>query len=237
MATAKQIQNFISIIAPLIQKYAAVYGYKVASPIIAQACLESAYGTSQLASKYHNYFGMKTGSSWRGKSVNLSTKEEYTVGTLTTIKAGFRVYDNMEDGVKGYFDFIQAKRYANLKTATTAKEYLEMIKADGYATSSKYVQNNLTVVSKYNLEQYDKIEQPEEEKPTADTKIRYARVFNCCFLNCRQEANGKILGVFARDTMLILYKKNANGWYEVGGKDTKGQTITGFCSARYLKEV
>jgi len=110
MATAKQIQNFISTIAPLIQKYAASYGYKVASAIIAQACLESAYGTSQLASKYHNYFGMKTGSSWRGKSVNLSTKEEYTVGTLTTIKAGFRVYDNMEDGVKGYFDFIQAKR-------------------------------------------------------------------------------------------------------------------------------
>ena len=46
MATAKQVKSFISQIAPLIQKYAKRYGYKVASPVIAQACCESAFGTS-----------------------------------------------------------------------------------------------------------------------------------------------------------------------------------------------
>ena len=229
MATAKQIKDFLTTIVPMIQKYAAEYGYKVCSAIIAQACLESAYGTSGLA-KYHNYFGMKAGTSWKGKVVNLSTKEEYTVGTLTTIKAGFRVYESMEEGVKGYFDFIQAKRYAHLKTAKTAQEYVEMIKADGYATSSKYVENNMAVVNKYNLTQYDSAE------PVKDTNIRYVRVYNCFYLNCREKANGKVLGVFKADSTLVLMSKSGE-WYKVAGKGVNGETVVGYSSARYLKEV
>jgi flagellum-specific peptidoglycan hydrolase FlgJ len=155
MATAVQITTFIQQIAPLIQAEARKRGYKVASPIIAQACIESAFGTSSLGYKYHNYFGMKCGSSWNGKSVNLKTKEEYKVGVLTTIKDNFRVFDSMVDGVSGYFDFINTKRYANLKDAKTPKEYLEMIKADGYATSSTYVQTNMNCIEKYGLTKYD----------------------------------------------------------------------------------
>ena len=155
MATQTQINNFISQIAPLIQKYAKLYGYKVCSTIIAQACCESNFGISSLGAKYHNYFGMKCGSSWKGKSVNLKTKEEYTVGVLTTIKDNFRAYDSMEEGVKGYFDFISMKRYANLKTATTPQKYAELLKVDGYATSSRYVNTLITYVNKFNLTQFD----------------------------------------------------------------------------------
>ena len=155
MATAAQAATFIGQIAPLIQAEAVKRGYKVCSPIIAQACLESAFGTSSLGYKYHNYFGMKCGSKWQGKSVNMKTKEEYTVGTLTTIRDNFRAYDSMADGVKGYFDFISTARYANLKDAGTPREYLERIKADGYATSSRYVDNNMKVVETYELVKYD----------------------------------------------------------------------------------
>ena len=155
MASATQAAQFIGQIAPLIQAEAKRRGYKVASPIIAQACLESAFGTSSLGYKYHNYFGIKCGSKWTGKSVNMKTKEEYSVGTLTTIRDNFRVYDNMADGVKGYFDFITAARYANLKDARTPREYLERIKADGYATSSAYIANNMRVVENYGLTKYD----------------------------------------------------------------------------------
>lgn len=151
MATSTQINKFLAEIGPMIQKVAKERGYLVCSPIIAQACIESAYGTSSLAYKYHNYFGMKCGSSWKGKSVNLTTKEEYTVGTLTTIKDNFRVYDSMEEGVNGYFDFISTSRYSKLKTATTAFEYLSYIKQAGYATSSSYVNTCYNVVKKYNL--------------------------------------------------------------------------------------
>lgn len=149
----------------MIQTEASKRGYKVASPIIAQACIESAFGTSSLGYKYHNYFGMKCGSSWNGKSVNLKTKEEYKVGVLTTIKDNFRVFDNMADGVAGYFDFINTKRYANLKDARTPKEYLETIKADGYATSSTYVQTNMNCIEKYGLTKYDNFANQPASKP------------------------------------------------------------------------
>lgn len=155
MPSSAQQKQFINNIGYIIQEEAKDRGYKVCSPIIAQACLESNYGASMLSARWHNYFGMKCGSSWKGKSVNLTTKEEYTQGQLTTIRDNFRTYDSMEDGVKGYFDFINTKRYANLKNATTPREYLEFIKRDGYATSSSYVNSNMNVISRHDLERFD----------------------------------------------------------------------------------
>lgn len=155
MATKQQMDEFIQKIAPLIQAEAKKRGYHVASPVIAQACVESAYGLSSLGYKYHNYFGLKCGSSWKGKSVNLKTKEEYTAGVLTTIKDNFRTFDSMEEGVKGYFDFINMKRYKNLMSALTPRDYLERIKADGYATSSSYVATNMNTIEKHNLTRFD----------------------------------------------------------------------------------
>ena len=147
--------EFIEQIANCVEKYAYVYGIEVHSPIIAQAIVESGWGKSSLASKYHNYFGLKCGSSWKGKSVNMATKEEYKVGTLTNIRDNFRVYDSMEDGVKGYFDFINTRRYANLKGVRSPEEYVRRIKADGYATSSKYVDTILRVISDNQLTRFD----------------------------------------------------------------------------------
>lgn len=53
-------QEFIKQIAGYVKKYAAGYGIKVHSPIIAQAILESGWGESKLAAVYHNYFGKNT---------------------------------------------------------------------------------------------------------------------------------------------------------------------------------
>ena len=147
--------EFIEQIAKCVKKYAYVYGIEVHSPIIAQAILESGWGKSGLASKYHNYFGLKCGSAWKGKSVNMATKEEYKVGTLTNIRDNFRVYDSMEAGVKGYFDFINTSRYANLKGVKSPEEYVKRIKADGYATSSKYVDNIMRVIRDNKLTRFD----------------------------------------------------------------------------------
>ena len=171
MASAAQAAAFINQIAPLVQAEAKRRGYKVCSPIIAQACLESAFGTSVLGHVHHNYFGMKCGKNWTGASVNMKTKEEYTKGVLTDISANFRKYPDMASGVSGYFDFISAKRYENLKTATTAREYLERIKADGYATSSAYVENNMRLVNTYGLTAYDgkvPAEKPKTGNPYAE---------------------------------------------------------------------
>ena len=148
-------QEFIAAIADGVKKYAPQYGIKVCSPIIAQAILESGWGESKLAKQYHNYFGLKCGTRWQGKSVNLNTMEEYTPGTLTKISDNFRAFDSMDEGIKGYFEFIQLARYQNLKGITDPRKYLETIKADGYATSSTYVENNMRIVNQYNLTQFD----------------------------------------------------------------------------------
>ena len=148
-------EEFIQKIAGYVKKYAAAYEIKVCSPIIAQAILESGWGESRLAKDYHNYFGLKCGTKWQGKSVNLATWEEYEAGTAMVISDYFRVFDNMEEGVKGYFELLQLPRYQNLKGITEPGQYLETIWADGYATSSVYVQKNMELIEQYQLMKYD----------------------------------------------------------------------------------
>lgn len=149
-------ENFIKEIAPMILAECVARGYMYPSAIIAQACLESNYGRSKLSSVYHNYFGIKAGKAWTGRRVNFKTMEEYTTGTLTQINDDFRAYDSMHLGIIGYFDFLEKNsRYANLKSATSAHDYLERIKADGYATSSKYASNVESLRVLMGLEKYD----------------------------------------------------------------------------------
>lgn len=207
---------FINEIAEIIQEEAKARGYKLCSPIIAQACLESNYGVSQLASRWHNYFGMKCGSSWKGKSINLVTKEEYTQGTLTTIRDNFRVYDSMESGVKGYFDFIGTKRYENLKSAITPREYLTKIKNDGYATSSSYVQSNLNVINRHDLQRFDWENETEKKNPyklTATIMRQGSRGESVKWLQWelnRHGANLELDGIFGIKTKLavLLFQKD-----------------------------
>ena len=151
-------QEFMDSIAKYARKYAPQYGICIVSPAITQAILESGWGQSKLAAQYHNYFGLKCGTKWTGKSVNMATKEEYKPGVLTDIRDNFRVFDSMEDGVKGYFEFIQLERYHNLRGITDPKKYFETIIKDGYATSSTYVENCMALLNQYKLTQYDKEE-------------------------------------------------------------------------------
>ena len=185
--------EFIEQFAAYVKKYAWAYGIAVHSPIIAQAILESGWGKSGLASNYHNYFGLKCGSSWKGKSVNMATKEEYKVGTLTNIRDNFRVYDSMEAGVKGYFDFINTSRYANLKGVKSPEEYVRRIKADGYATSSKYVDNIMRVIRDNKLTRFD---------GNGDSDMK------------KDELTGKVLS--GKEIIDILAKRVIDGDYGVG---------------------
>lgn len=157
--------GFIETIAPLIQKYAPQYGIKVCSPIIAQACLESAYGTSGLA-KVFNYFGLKYRSGRCPTACGVCYKtgsEQNGDGSYTSSVMEWCKFPDADAGVQGYFDFINMDRYANLKGVTDPREYLEKIKADGYATSLKYVDNLMAVIKKYDLTKYDVIEQEKKK--------------------------------------------------------------------------
>ena len=156
--THTEAENFITYIAPIIQREGFARGYRVVSTVIAQAIVEGACGKSGLAKNYHNHFGLKAGRAWiqaKKPAVNLKTKEEYTPGTLTTINDFFRVYVDDAAGVAGYYDFISTSRYANLKEAQDYRQYAEFLKKDGYATSSTYVSNLCNKVVLYGLTKWD----------------------------------------------------------------------------------
>lgn len=150
-----ETKEFIDYFGTIVKAFAVAYGYKYPSAIIAMGLLESSYGKSILSLKYHNYFGLKCGSKWSGGSVNMSTREEYTAGTLTTIRDNFRTYPNIFEGVNGYFQFLKYKRYDNLKNATSPRDYLEKIVSDGYCTSKSYVTNCMKLIEQYKLTDYD----------------------------------------------------------------------------------
>lgn len=150
--TEKQ-KDFVEMIYNNLKEYAPRYHLKCYPVIIAQAIMESGWGKSYLAQK-NNFFGLKCGRYWKGKSVNLQTKEEYVKGKLTKIHDNFRVYDTPAEGVKGYCEFLMARRYNNLKDITDNETYITLLCKDGYATSSSYKKGILNLIATYYLNKY-----------------------------------------------------------------------------------
>ncbi len=161
--------EFANKIAPYVKKYAPQYGICVYSPIIAQAVLESGSGTTELAKNANNFFGIKYTTGRCPSACGTYTKvgsEQNADGSYTSSTMIWCKFNSIEDCVKGYFEFISHKRYAALKGITDPLKYLEAIKAAGYATSLKYVDNLMNVINKYELTKFDK-----EEEPKMATKV------------------------------------------------------------------
>lgn len=169
-------QEFIEQIAALVRKYAPSYGIEVYSPIIAQAILESGYGTSELAVNAHNYFGLKYREGRCKTCIGVYNKvgsEQNPDGSYTSSAMEWCIFEDMENGVIGYFDFTNISNYSNLKGVTEPREYLENIKADGYATSLDYVDNLMSVIENWSLTDYDK---KEETKMSNSPLVSYTKL-------------------------------------------------------------
>ena len=177
-------QEFINIIGPK-----ATNDYKesgiLASITVAQACLESGYGSTELAVNANNLFGMKTtlsGNTWTSVWDGVSkytkkTQEEYTPGQITTIIADFRKYPNIDDSIKDHSLYLsQAKngsklRYEGLIGETNYKAAIQIIKNGGYATDSSYVSKICNLIERWNLTQYDKDEEGEKNMGYSNSSL------------------------------------------------------------------
>lgn len=126
MTKTEYIRKMYSILVPMCAKY----GYhNVACAMIAQSIQEG--WNSGLATKYYNYWGMKAGDSYKGKTVVMDNKQK-------TDKATYRVFSSMENGCEGYFKFLEYPRYRPLKNCTTDIEYLERIGPAGWNSNIGY---------------------------------------------------------------------------------------------------
>ena len=133
-----------------------------ASVMIAQAILESASGQSQLAqAPNYNLFGIK--GTHNGKGVSFTTQEDLSDGTLYTIQATFRQYENYEDSLNDYAQLLKEGLTGNSQFysgvwKTNAKTYQEATKflTGRYATDTKYDQKLNGLIETYHLTDYDK---------------------------------------------------------------------------------
>lgn len=152
---AKQL--FIQQVAPEAQAMQNTY-HVYASITIAQAILESQWGTSQLASQYHNLFGIKG----TGTNSRVMTTKEYINGKWIVTKGRFRVYDSWSDSIKDHTRLMlngtdtNQQNYDRVVHATNYQEAARGLQEAGYATDPDYAQKLISVIKAYKLYNYDK---------------------------------------------------------------------------------
>lgn len=149
--------SFVKKVAPYAVELGEEYGV-LPSITIAQAILESDWGTSTLASQYNNYFGIK-GEDPDNTKV-LQTKE-YTNGQWTTINGRFRVYSDFRESMKDHTKLLVNGTSWNpqqYRQVLQSKNYIDAavaLQTDGYATDPGYTSKIIRIIQKYNLKKYD----------------------------------------------------------------------------------
>lgn len=140
-----------------IEKYkdAAIHAMKThgipASITLAQGCLESADGNSDLAVRANNHFGIKCHNDWKGPTYY---KKGDDIG-----KSCYRKYRNASESFKDHSDFLRyGQRYAFLfdLEITDYKGWSHGLKKAGYATDPKYAQKLIKIIEDYQLYRFDR---------------------------------------------------------------------------------
>ena len=116
-----------------------------ASIIMAQALLESAAGTSELAKNANNHFGIKCTSEWFG---GVYYYDDDSKGEC------FRQYGNAAESFKDHALFLQRPRYATcFEIAVEDYEgWAHRLKACGYATDPGYAPKLIKIIEDYRLD-------------------------------------------------------------------------------------
>ena len=162
--TSNQVQSpaqqFLNKIIPAAQQ--ATEGKDVyTSVMIAQAALESAWGTSALSAEpNHNLFGVK--GNYNGQSVNMYTLEDAGAQKYYGIYDNFRKYpsykESMDDyvdkiinGIKGAPMFYSGAWKSRTNSYQDATRYL----TGRYATDTAYYAKLNRIIEQYDLTKYD----------------------------------------------------------------------------------
>lgn len=122
-----------------------------ASITLAQGLLESGAGSSELALKANNHFGIKCQKNWTGETVY---HDDDAKGEC------FRKYTEVLESYEDHSKFLKAgQRYASLfeLASTDYKGWARGLKKAGYATLPTYADRLIDIIELYELTQYDKL--------------------------------------------------------------------------------
>jgi len=130
-----------------------------ASIKLAQGLLESDSGKSSLARSANNHFGIKCGSGWQGEEYYKKDDDYDDRGQL--IKSCFRQYRNPDASYVAHSEFLRnpskSFRYGFLfrLEPTDYKAWARGLRQAGYATNPRYPELLISLIERYNLNQYD----------------------------------------------------------------------------------
>lgn len=143
-----------------------------ASIKLAQGILESNSGRSTLALKANNHFGIKCGKYWEGGTF-YREDDDYHNGKL--IKSCFRKFKSPNHSYMAHSDFLtnpgSQYRYGFLFDLDPLDyvSWAEGLKSSGYATDPNYANKLISVIEKYELYQFDIIDDtPNDEEYIAN---------------------------------------------------------------------
>jgi flagellum-specific peptidoglycan hydrolase FlgJ len=151
-------EQFISSIADAAVESADRTGVP-ASVTIAQAILESYWGSSRLAREAHNYFGIKAQT--RGGSAGSIWFDVWEVigGRNVMQSQAFRAYNSIAESFvdHGLF-FVENPRYAAAIAARDdPRRFAREINRAGYATDPSYASKLIGLMDRYDLYRYDDV--------------------------------------------------------------------------------
>ena len=132
-----------------------------ASVMIAQAALESGWGTSALSkAPNHNLFGVK--GSYNGQSVNMQTLEDSGGQNYYSIQADFRKYPSYQESLEDYADkIVNGISGAPLfysgawKSKTNSYQDATAYLTGRYATDTAYGSKLNRIIEQFGLTKYD----------------------------------------------------------------------------------
>lgn len=125
-----------------------------ASIMVAQALVETGFGTSTLsAAPYYNLFGVKEYSG--GPSVTMST-QEYLNGQWVTMNEPFAVYSSYAESFQAHASLLASSYYAGAwKSHTNSYQDAAVYLTGRYATDPSYASKLISLIQSYNLTRFD----------------------------------------------------------------------------------
>jgi flagellum-specific peptidoglycan hydrolase FlgJ len=120
-----------------------------ASITLGQGILESGAGTGPLSEQANNHFGIKCHKEWNGPSVKYDDDEAQEC---------FRKYTNPEESYRDHSVFLATRKYyipLFKLDKSDYKAWAKGLKEAGYATDKAYATKLISLIERYQLQQFD----------------------------------------------------------------------------------
>jgi len=139
-------EKFLDSVHPYAVEVENIYGVPVLVSL-AQACLESNYGKAKNA---NNLFGIKAGSSWKGKTNTVKTSESIN-GKMQSVTATFRAYPSYRESFLDYGALLKRNWSEAFSFSGNPILFAEKLVSGSlkYATDPNYLKKNCKCYDKH----------------------------------------------------------------------------------------